>query len=53
MAVVLKTYADRLYQEGYIFPSNFTQTFANSGQICSTLVIFEAKVITDHRNFAP
>jgi hypothetical protein len=33
MAVVLKTSPDRLYQDGYIFPPNFTPIFANSGQI--------------------
>jgi hypothetical protein len=33
MAVVLKTSADRLYQDGYIFPPNFTPIFAISGQI--------------------
>jgi len=33
MAVVLKTSSDQSYQDGYIFPPNFTPIFAISGQI--------------------
>jgi hypothetical protein len=48
----LENVDDRLYQDGYISPINFTEDPQIVARLCAILSVFEPNPITDRANFA-